>query len=220
MPGTPREPARVGGEGRTRSAAEQGGGHFDGSGEDGVAGGVIGVIRGEQLRAAARARTSTGGAGAPSLRDRRAAVPELWRSDEADRGHHRSARGPEDARARRGSERRTRAVPGTRATAVSSSIPLARPRAAGGRASAGGQVDPAEHRDGRVRPEIERAAASAASSARHWTRELRADCRWMQHQHRRVQFALGERRVCRLSQVRSSRDPLYSFYLPLLSARV
>lgn len=71
-------------------------------------------------------------------------MPGVWRSDEADRGDHRSG------------------APGGRAT----------------------------------------------TSARRQIWEHRADYRWMQHQHLRAQFVLGERRVCGVSRVRFSRDPL------------
>jgi len=116
MSGTPREHPRVRGQGRSWTAAEQDGGGSDGCGESRDAGWVI---RGDQLRAPAGARTSLARvhAHAASFLDRRAALRQLRRSDEAHRGDHRQARRSwADARARRLSERCPRAVASPRAS--------------------------------------------------------------------------------------------------------
>ena len=101
----------------------------------------------------------------PSFFDRRLALWQLRRPHEADRGDHRQARRQEDARARRFSQRRTRAVAGPRATRVRrvGTLPRRRAVCAGRRRHPTSRlrVDRGLHRYGSVRLEIELHAAAS-----------------------------------------------------------
>ena len=99
MPGTPREHPRLRGEGRAWSAAEQGRGRSDDRGESRDAGWIFrcAQLRTRCAQPPARARTAMGRVAPPSLFDRRLALWQLRRPDEADRGDHRQACRQEDA---------------------------------------------------------------------------------------------------------------------------
>ena len=137
----------------------------------------------------------------PSLFDRRLALWQLRRRDEADRGDHRQARGQDDARARRVSQRRTRAVAGPRATGVRRLVTLARRRAvcAGRRRhpTSGLRVDRGLHRDGSVHLEIElHAAATGGHPPGRATRGSATTLRRREH--------LGGHRGCQRTHAPSS----------------
>ncbi len=147
------------------------------------------------------------------------AITDAWARSASEQGRGLFDGGNEDGCVAGGVIGRTRAVAGTRATGVGRSVPLARPRAAGGRPSAGLRVARAEHRDGSARTEIEPAAACAVSGPAAG----RVSSTEPRRKRQSMQSCLDDRESCRPRPCANaecggygkSRSPTTPFILPM-----